>query len=53
LGDSEEFMHGLRFRCYPEEYLHSLVEPFFNVQETTRYGEFEADDSLYMILKKV
>jgi hypothetical protein len=46
-------MHGLRFRCYPEKYLHSLVEPFFNVQESTRYGEFEADDSLYMILKKV
>jgi cyclopropane fatty-acyl-phospholipid synthase-like methyltransferase len=52
LGDSEEFMHGLRFRYYPEDFLHSLVEPNFTILESTRYMEFEADDSLYLILEK-
>ncbi|MBK5108362.1 MAG: class I SAM-dependent methyltransferase [Anaerolineales bacterium] len=53
LGDGEEFMDGLRFRCYSEDYLHALVEPNFTILESTRYKEFEADDSLYLILKKI
>ena len=52
LGDSEEVMHGLRFRYYPEDFLHSLVEPNFTILESTCYAEFEAGDSLYLILKK-
>ncbi len=52
LGDGEEFIDGLRFRCYSEDYLHALVEPNFTILESTRYKEFEADDSLYLILKK-
>jgi hypothetical protein len=51
LGDGEEFMEGLRFRCYSEDYLHALVEPNFTILESTRYNEFEAHDSLYLILK--
>jgi cyclopropane fatty-acyl-phospholipid synthase-like methyltransferase len=53
LGDREEYMHGLRFRYYPEEFLHDLVEPGFTILESNRYAEFEADDSLYLILKKI
>lgn len=52
LGDGEEFMDGLRFRCYSEDYLHALVEHNFTILESTRYEEFEADDSLYLILNK-
>jgi cyclopropane fatty-acyl-phospholipid synthase-like methyltransferase len=52
LGDREEFVLGLRFRYYPEEYLHDLVEPDFAILESTRYAEFETDDSLLLILKK-
>ena len=52
LGDGEEFMHGLRFRYYPEKRLHSLVKPFFTILESTRYTEFETEDSLYLVLKK-
>ena len=52
LGDGEEFIDGLRFRYYSEDYLHALVEPNFTILESTRYKEFEADDSLYLILKK-
>lgn len=53
LGDGEEFTDGLRFHYYTEDYLHALVEPNFTILESTRYKEFEADDSLYLILKKV
>ena len=53
LGDSEEIMHGLRFRYYPEDFLHSLVEPNFTILESTGYAEFEEGDSLYLILKKL
>lgn len=53
LGDREEFMHGLRFRYYPEKFLHALVEPYFTIIESTRYAEFETDDSLFLILKKI
>jgi cyclopropane fatty-acyl-phospholipid synthase-like methyltransferase len=52
LGDGEEFIDGLRFRCYSEDYLHALVEPNFTILESTHYEEFEADDSVYLILKK-
>jgi cyclopropane fatty-acyl-phospholipid synthase-like methyltransferase len=52
LGDSEEFMCGLRFRYYTEDFLHSLVEPNFTILESTHYAEFEADDSMYLVLKK-
>ena len=53
LGDHEEFMQGLRFRYYPEDFLLTLVEPNFTVLESRRYAELEPDDSLYLILKKV
>ena len=46
-------MHGLRFRYYPEEFLHTLVEADFVFLEPTRYAEFETDDSLYLILAKI
>jgi len=52
LGDKGEFMHGLRFQYYPEDLLHSMVAPSFKILESIRYTEFEADDSLYLILKK-
>jgi cyclopropane fatty-acyl-phospholipid synthase-like methyltransferase len=52
LGDRDEFMHGLRFRYYQEDFLHDLVQPDFTILESTCYAEFEADDSLYLILKK-
>ena len=53
LGDGEEFIDGLRFRYYSEDYLHALVESNFTILESTRYKEFEADDSLYLIIKKI
>ena len=53
LGDGEEFIEGLRFRYYSEDYLHALVESNFTILESTRYKEFEADDSLNLILKKI
>jgi len=52
LGDEEEFTHGLRFQYYPEDLLLSMVAPHFTILESIRYAEFEADDSLYLILKK-
>ena len=52
LGDGEEFIDGLRFRCYTEDYLHALVEPNYTILESTRNKEFESDDSLYLILRK-
>jgi cyclopropane fatty-acyl-phospholipid synthase-like methyltransferase len=52
LGDRKEVIHGLLFRYYPEHFLHSLVEPFFTILESTIYAEFEDHDSLYLILKK-
>jgi cyclopropane fatty-acyl-phospholipid synthase-like methyltransferase len=52
LGDHEEFMHGLRFRYYPEDFLHLLVKPKFLMLESAVYAELEAGDSLYLILEK-
>ena len=51
-GDHEENMHGLRFQYYTEDLLLALVDPRFEVLEITRYHEIEAEDSLYLVLKK-
>ena len=51
-GDSEEFMHGLRFRYYSQEILLQMVKPYFDVLEADRYTEIDPYDSLYLVLKK-
>ncbi|MFC2026314.1 hypothetical protein ACFLUC_03875, partial [Chloroflexota bacterium] len=51
-GDSEEFMHGLRFRYYTQEILLQMVKPYFDVLEADRYTEIDPQDSLYLVLKK-
>jgi len=53
LGNREETMHGLHFQYYQGEFLHSLVEPSFTILESTHYSEFEHNDSLYLVIKKI
>ena len=52
IGDSEEFMQGLRFVYYdPVKLLRSVVEDHTLV-EMSSYTEMEENDSFYLVLKK-
>jgi SAM-dependent methyltransferase len=51
-GDSVEEHHGLLFQQYTKETFSALVAPHFNVVESARFKELEADDSLYVILQR-
>jgi len=42
----------LRFVYYTEETLQSLIGNEFKVIDIQRYTEMEADDSLYIVLRK-
>ena len=51
-GDSAEDMHGLHFEYYTCERLATLIDARFDIIACPRYTEMDADDSLYVILKK-
>jgi cyclopropane fatty-acyl-phospholipid synthase-like methyltransferase len=52
-GDREENMNGLRFVYYTEDQLIEKVKNDYEVLEINSFKEFEDDDSIYMILKKI
>jgi SAM-dependent methyltransferase len=51
-GDGQEDMHGLHFAYYDDAQLRALAEPYFDIVQGERYTEMEANDSLYIVLKK-
>ena len=51
-GNNDEEMHGLHFAYYDEEQLRAIAELDYEVIQIERYAEMEADDSLYMLLRK-
>jgi len=51
-GNNDEEMHGLHFAYYDEEQLRAIAELHYEVIQIERYAEMEADDSLYMLLRK-
>jgi len=51
-GDGEQDMHGLHFVYYTEDTFRALVGDEFEIVETVRYTEMEADDSCYVMLRK-
>ena len=51
-GDHTEEHHGLRFTYYTEAILTSLIDSAWEIVLMERYAEMEADDSIYILLKK-
>ncbi len=51
-GTKEEEHHGLRFIYYTKEELRKMIGDGFEIIEIAAYKEIEANDSLYIILKK-
>ncbi len=51
-GDHTEELHGLRFIYYTEAILKSLIDSAWEIVLMERYAEMEADDSVYILLKK-
>lgn len=51
-GAEETTCQGLRFVYYCENALRTLVEPEYEILAIERYTEMEADDSLYIVLRK-
>jgi trans-aconitate methyltransferase len=51
-GDKEEVFSGLRFVYYTEDSFGELIGDEYDIAESTRYAEMEADDSIYFVLKK-
>ena len=45
-------MHGLHFTYYTEESLRAQAPDGFDIVEVARYGEMDADDSLYIVLRR-
>lgn len=52
VGDMVEQMHGLTFIYYTEETLAAVIPDTVEVLESQRYTEMDADDSIYIILRK-
>jgi hypothetical protein len=50
--DRQEEMHGLHFAYYDEEQLRAIAELHYEVIQIEWYAEMEADDSLYILLRK-
>lgn len=53
VGEDEEDQHGLHFAYYTEETLRAQIGAAFEVLEIGRYTEMSADDSLWIILRKL
>lgn len=51
-GEGEESMHGLHFAYYTEATLQQAIPASYDVLTIARYAEMEADDSLYVVLKR-
>lgn len=51
-GDSVDEHHGLLFQQYTIETFSDLVADYFDVVDSARYTEMEADDSLYVVCKR-
>lgn len=51
-GDGEADFHGLRFVYYREDTLKPLLGSDFEVLDCKRYTEIEAEDSLYVLLRR-
>lgn len=51
-GDGDEEMHGLHFTYYNEEQLRAIAALHFEIVQVERYTEMEAEDSLYIVLRK-
>jgi cyclopropane fatty-acyl-phospholipid synthase-like methyltransferase len=51
-GEGDETMHGLHFAYYNEQTLRTLAETYYDVVQLERYTEMDADDSLYLLLRK-
>jgi SAM-dependent methyltransferase len=51
-GDNDEEMHGLHFAYYNEAQLRAIAELHYEVVQIERYTEMDADDSLYILLRK-
>lgn len=52
VGQGSEEMHGLTFTYYTEATLAPLFPDNYELIESRRYTEMEADDSLYIALRK-
>ena len=52
-GDELEEHHGLQFQQYTDESFAELLGEQFEVLESTRYAEMDADDSLYVVLRRL
>jgi len=51
-GDSADEHHGLLFQQYTIDTFSDLVANYFDIVESTRHTEVEADDSLYFVLRR-
>jgi trans-aconitate methyltransferase len=51
-GDKEEEFSGLRFVYHTEDSFARVVGDEYEIVESARYTEIEADDSIYFVLRK-
>lgn len=51
-GDKEEDLPGLHFTYYTKKTFRQWVGDEYEVLESVRYAEMEADDSIYFLLRK-
>lgn len=51
LGDDNQIINGLLFTYYSEAYLLDMLSTSFEIVSTLKYGEFEDNDSLFLIAR--
>ena len=52
VGEGEETFSGLLNTYYSEETLNAVLPPALEIVELKRYAEMDAEDSLYVVLRK-